>query len=239
MFQTHVSQAEHDRTGSRPETRERVLDAAERLFAERGFRATSIRDITAAARCNVAAVNYHFGGKVGLYREMFRRRLAALREQRVASIRSAMSEAGDRADLELVLRAFTRAFLEPHEEQSAGRGLVRLFSRELLDPHLRPGTLHREMVRPVEAVLTKAITSVHPVYDARAVRRCIHSLVAQLVHVVQMRNLPGVRRGPDRNDFAFPGVVNHVVRFSAEGIRACLGRSGAVRPGARRFRRLA
>src|SRR5207247_5993504 len=88
MFETSVSHAEDDRAGSRPETRERVLDAAERLFAERGFRATSIRDITAAARCNVAAVNYHFGGKVGLYREMFRRRLAALRERRVAGLRS-------------------------------------------------------------------------------------------------------------------------------------------------------
>jgi AcrR family transcriptional regulator len=57
-------------------TREQLLDAAERLFARRGFDATSVREITGAAACNLAAVNYHFGGKRALYREAFRRRLA-------------------------------------------------------------------------------------------------------------------------------------------------------------------
>src|SRR6266446_2870372 len=95
-------------------TRERLLDAAEKLFAARGFRATSVRDITAEAGCNLAAVNYHFGGKVNLYREMFHRRLGALREQRIASLRRALAAAGNRASLEMLLRAFTTAFLEPH-----------------------------------------------------------------------------------------------------------------------------
>ena len=49
--------------GSPDRTRARLLEAAERLFAERGFRATSVRALTSEARCNVASVNYHFGGK--------------------------------------------------------------------------------------------------------------------------------------------------------------------------------
>jgi len=52
------------------ETRDRVLKAAERLFAERGFKKVTVRDICRAARANVAAVNYHFGDKQGLYREV-------------------------------------------------------------------------------------------------------------------------------------------------------------------------
>src|SRR3989442_13609471 len=88
-------------TASPARTRERLLEAAERLFAERGFRATSVRALTSEAGCNVASVNYHFGGKEGLYREMFRRRLVALREQRIAGIRRAMDETGGRASLEL------------------------------------------------------------------------------------------------------------------------------------------
>ena len=50
-------------------TRQRILKAAERLFADRGYEETSIRAIVAKARVNQAAINYHFGGKDGLYRE--------------------------------------------------------------------------------------------------------------------------------------------------------------------------
>src|SRR6266850_6459065 len=95
-------------------TRERLLDAAEKLFAGRGFRATSVRHITAEAGCNLAAVNYHFGDKVGLYREMFHRRLGALRQRRIASLRRAVSDAGERATLEILSLALTPPFFEPH-----------------------------------------------------------------------------------------------------------------------------
>jgi AcrR family transcriptional regulator len=203
-------------------TRERLLDTAERLFAERGFRAVSVRVITSHAGCNIAAVNYYFGGKENLYREMFRRRLGALREQRISSIRLAMAEAGSGAGLELPLRAFTTAFLEPHLDQSGGRRLMRLFSRELLEPHLKSGTLQREVIEPVHRALVEAIQAVCPGLDARAARRSVHSLVAQLVHVVHMRNAPGILRGAGREDFSFPAVVDHIVRFSAAGIRGSL-----------------
>jgi AcrR family transcriptional regulator len=203
-------------------TRERLLEVAERLFAARGFRATSVRALTSEAGCNLASVNYHFRGKEGLYREMFRRRLVALREQRIAGLGRAMSEAGGEASLELVLRAFTTAFLEPHLDQSGGRRLMRLFSRELLEPHLTPGALQREMVEPVRRALTEAIQSACPGLDARSARRCVHSLVAQLVHVVQMRNAPGAMRDRELRDFSLAAAVGHIVRFSTAGIRACL-----------------
>ena len=208
---------------SRNGTRDRLLDAAERLYAARGFRATSVRAITAEAGCNVAAVNYYFGGKTGLYREMFRRRLGALREQRIWSIRRAMIRAGEGASLELPLRAFTMSFLEPHLDESGGRRWMKLISRELLDPHLAPGTFQREMVEPVQKALTDAIRPICRGLDARSARRCFHSLVAQLVHVVQMRHAPGAARGGHPDDFALAAVVDHIVRFSAAGFRAHFG----------------
>lgn len=55
-------------------TKERILDEAEALFAQRGYDAVSVREITNAARCNLAAVNYHFGNKKNLYLEVFRER---------------------------------------------------------------------------------------------------------------------------------------------------------------------
>jgi TetR/AcrR family transcriptional regulator, regulator of cefoperazone and chloramphenicol sensitivity len=202
--------------------RERLLDAAERLFAARGYRATSVRALTSEARCNLASVNYYFGGKEGLYRETFRRRLAALREQRIAGIRRAMmtGTVGD-PSLERTLRAFTNAFLEPHLDQSGGRRLIRLFSRELLDPHLKPGTLQREMVEPVRREMTGAIQAACRGIDARSARRCVHSLVAQLAHVVQMRNAPGSVRDLDFRGTSLAAAVDHIVRFTAAGVRAC------------------
>ncbi len=55
-------------------TKERILDTAEVLFAQKGYQAVSVREITSAARCNLAAVNYHFGKKENLYLEVFRSR---------------------------------------------------------------------------------------------------------------------------------------------------------------------
>ena len=59
------------------DTRERILLASQKLFAEKGFDATSVRDITTEAHCNVASVNYHFGDKEGLYRAMVKASPAA------------------------------------------------------------------------------------------------------------------------------------------------------------------
>src|SRR5215471_4836014 len=64
-------------------TRERIMKAAERLFAERGYDGTSIRAIVAKARVNQAAINYHFDGKDGLYREVLRAAFRALTEQQM------------------------------------------------------------------------------------------------------------------------------------------------------------
>ena len=66
-------------------TRDRILKAAERLFAERGYEGTSIRAIVARARVNQAAINYHFEGKEGLYREVLRAAFRGLTEHQLAS----------------------------------------------------------------------------------------------------------------------------------------------------------
>ena len=71
------------------ETRDRLLQASEQLFAARGFRDVTVRDICRAARANVAAVNYHFGDKLGLYREVLQVAIDAMRETNEAGQRAA------------------------------------------------------------------------------------------------------------------------------------------------------
>src|SRR5499427_5778412 len=64
-------------------TKDRILDAAEALFMEHGFEATSLRSITAAAGVNLAAVNYHFGSKEELFQAVLTRRLDPMNQERV------------------------------------------------------------------------------------------------------------------------------------------------------------
>ena len=200
-------------------TRERLLDASERLFAERGFRSASVRDITREASCNIAAVNYHFGGKANLYREVFLRRLRSLRKHRLDAIDSALSSAGQEATLEMLLQSFTTAFVAPMVEDSSGRFWVLLLAQELIDPQLPPATFQAEMIEPVEKAMVDALAQVCPELSRQDAALCLHSLVGQLVHAIHLqRCLP---TGDGR--WELPDLVAHAVRFSVAGIRALAG----------------
>ncbi len=103
------------------DTKKRILDAAEALFAERGFDATSMRAITAAAGVNLAAVNYHFGSKEALLRAIVAERLGTINERRLAMLDEGEAEAGDRpVPLEKVLRAFVEPVLRLGGDPAAG-----------------------------------------------------------------------------------------------------------------------
>lgn len=202
------------------QTRERLIRAAEALFARKGYARTSIRDITREASCNVAAVNYHFATKHNLYREMLARRIATLREQRISRLEQTVAEAGGKAALEAVLGSFAEAFLEPLVDESGGRMLMELMTRELLDPQLPPDFFLSEMILPVEEALTKAILATQTDIPRRKVRMCVHSFVAQLIHLVRIRRLIQLASQGKPMDFSLPELVSHVVQFSCAGIRA-------------------
>lgn len=101
-------------TGSRSQaTRDRILDAAERLFAVRGFHGVSVRDITGAAAVDVALANYHFGSKQGVLEAVVLRRAADLNDERLARLDAVLAAAGRRAPrLEDTIDAFTRPLLD-------------------------------------------------------------------------------------------------------------------------------
>jgi TetR/AcrR family transcriptional regulator, regulator of cefoperazone and chloramphenicol sensitivity len=203
------------------QTRERLLDAAESLFARRGYSGTSVRDITRSADCNVAAVNYHFRSKRNLYLEMFRRRLVAMREQRVASTQQALATARGPEALEVVLRAFADAFLQPLVATPDGRVLIELMAREMLDAQLPPEMFVAEVFGPVQQALTDALLRTTPSLDESHARLCVLSIVGQLLQVAHRS-----RRAahPGNKALELPPmaeVVEHVVRFSAAGVRAC------------------
>jgi len=91
----------------RVDTRDALLDAAERLFADVGIDGASLRSITTEAHANLASVNYHFGSKEGLVRAVLSRRFRPITEQRLAELDACEEAAGDgELGLDCVLRAF-------------------------------------------------------------------------------------------------------------------------------------
>src|SRR3954471_23137020 len=94
------------------ETRTRILNAAEELFMQHGFEGTSMRQLTAKAGANLAAVNYHFGSKNALVEAVFRRRLDPMNSARIAELERLERDAGGRPlTAEAIIRAFIGASL--------------------------------------------------------------------------------------------------------------------------------
>src|SRR6476660_2306183 len=85
-------------------TKDRILGAAEELFAAQGFASTSLRQVTSRADVNIAAVNYHFGSKDNLVNEVFRRRMDEMSAERLNALQQA--RAASPGELEPVLAAF-------------------------------------------------------------------------------------------------------------------------------------
>jgi len=209
-----------DETAEARETHERILDAAQKLFAEKGLDATSVRDITAEAECNVAAVNYHFGGKENLYLESFKAMLAPLRDQRLAMIGELM-EREPAPTLEEFLVTFAEGFLDPLVDESRGRMFMVFVSREILDPRLPTSVFLEEFIVPLVDRAAAALNRVGPLMAPNDAVMCVFSLIGQLLHAVKAHHLATHVDVPEAIPFDLTGFLEHFVRFSAGGIRAC------------------
>src|SRR5882672_5833805 len=103
------------------DTKVRILTAAESLFMERGYAATTLRMITAKAKVNLAAVNYHFGSKDALIREVFERRLGPLNSARIAHLDGLESGArGKPLTTEQIMEAIVTPALQVSKDPLGG-----------------------------------------------------------------------------------------------------------------------
>ncbi|MDP1635185.1 MAG: TetR/AcrR family transcriptional regulator [Gallionellaceae bacterium] len=119
-----------------PDTRERILDAAESLFVEHGFEATSMRTITGRAGVNLASVNYHFGSKDALIQEVFRRRLTWLNHERLRALDRVEAEAkGAALKPHQIVEAFFGVSLRmAADTEHGGHTFMRLLGRTYTEP---------------------------------------------------------------------------------------------------------
>jgi|SRR5687767_7287458 AcrR family transcriptional regulator len=118
------------------DTKTRILDAAEQLFMEHGFEATSLRSLTAAASVNLAAVNYHFGSKEELFQAVLTRRLDPMNQERIELLERVEREAaGKPMSCEKILFAMLIPALRlARDEQRGGKNFLRLVGRAYADP---------------------------------------------------------------------------------------------------------
>src|SRR5437763_10558253 len=111
----------------RTDTKQRILDSAERLFAQHGFEATSLRNIIADAKVNLAAIHYHFHSKEALLDAVILRRLGPVNQKRLELLDGCERSAPDgRPDLEAVLEAFIAPAFRVGSDPNSGQIFVRL-----------------------------------------------------------------------------------------------------------------
>jgi AcrR family transcriptional regulator len=229
-FSTKVVKSENEPPGGTPKSNDdktlrndaeaRLLDTAEKLFAENGYDATSIRDITNNAKCNVAAVNYHFRNKQNLYNEVFHRRMTVMRDVRLAAIDNVMSQTPRQPTLTELIHAFSTAFLEPLLNKTTGRMFLKLIVREMNDPRLPKDMFVKEIVTPTLTALGKALTEICPHLDQKQITLSIISIVGQLIHVIRIREMMETGQFVSLPELGLPEIIDHIVEFSTSGIQA-------------------
>lgn len=199
--------------------RERILDAAELVFSNKGFAASTVREITSKAECNLAAVNYHFGNKENLYLEVFRRRLMLLRDERVAEINKVMTQERNSLTLEKLLKAFADAFLLPLINKTIRQNLMKLMMYEMLEPHLPKQMFAEEVAIPTLNAFGKAIKKIYPELNDRMIFMHVVSIIGQLMHTVHLNEMFQEETSMNMQMPSLDEMMNHIVEFSAAGIR--------------------
>ncbi len=205
-------------------TRDRILDTAERLFAEKGFDGVSVREITSRAGCNVASVSYYFGSKKELYLTVFRERLARRAKKVQASFWRELQDTVEPSS-EHIIRALARAFLKsPFSEQE--RVLHhKLIAREVSRPTEAFEIFHKEVVSPfVEALLSLLKRHIKGVKTKEEQVLYVLSIIAQVMHFNLSRNMLTSVTGKRLDEPFVDRLIEHIVQFSLYGIKGERGK---------------
>jgi len=189
-------------------TRESLLAAAERLFAEHGIGNASLRAITREAGANLASVHYHFGSKEALVRAVFARRVGPLNRQRLALLDDCERDAGDGgADLACVVRAFVGPFVRMMSNPDPGlRDFTHLVGRAFTHPDAEPRRLLVEELREVRERFLAALGATLPELSAGELTWRFHFMIGALGHIAAGRGV-----------LAEDPVIGHDPIFAPEG----------------------
>lgn len=208
-------------------TRERLVSAASRLFAEHGFKNVSVREICSEAGANVAAVNYHFEDKLGLYREVVGRAIAAIRDISEATI-----FAPEGAPPEERLRHYVRAYVprlagrDPRVDAARVAWIHKLMRHETSEPTPLAPWIAEQALAPRINYLSRLVAEMLGCEPADPrVSRCVIGIQAQCLFYAPDKFRETAFAGWPPTTAELAAAAEHIVEFSLAGIRriAALG----------------
>ncbi len=203
------------------DTKERILDVAERLFAEHGFADTSLRMITAEASVNLAAVNYHFQSKDALILAVIARRMGPLNERRLALLDAVEAKAGAGP---LRLEDILGAFFEPLFHGGAPCLVNPNFGRLLGRLYIEPGDLFERLFQrqlaPLRDRFLRAAQRALPDLPLEEMFWRMHFLIGAMAHTMAgLHHIKATSNG--LVDLTDPdAILERLIAFSAAGFRA-------------------
>lgn len=197
-------------------TRARLIEAAAMVFAEHGFQAATIREICTRAGANLAAVNYHFRDKAGLYLAVLRHSLSAggQPEPRDAAMRASTPEEG----LRLMISAMLRRM---HSPTTGPACHFRIMAHEMAQPTEALPRVVEEIMRPNYAALRDLLSRLlGKAPDDDVTRLYAHSIIGQVVHYAHAGPViallwPDLRMTAETLD----AVAAHIGDFSLNAIK--------------------
>ena len=198
-------------------TKDRILHAAEELFAQQGFASTSLRQVTSRADVNIAAVNYHFGSKDNLVNEVFRRRMDEMSAQRLEALKVATRNA--HGQLEPVLAAFVEPALAMAQDRHGGGAFIRVIARAYAESNEGLRKFLSEQYGHVLREFAKAIDACVPGLGKEELYRRLDFLSGALTYAMAdfglIKRPSGVSDSQHRQRAAAA-----LIRFAAAGFKA-------------------
>lgn len=205
------------------ETKERILDAAEQLFAEKGFEAASLRDITQEAGANVAAVNYHFRSKEELIEAVFARWFETINRERIAMLRQHQELAApEPVSLENVLRSLLFPCVDACVLNERRGNFRRLLGRIYSAPNLFDRRSFHAQFHELMGHFGPAFVAVLPngLYPETFWR--MHFVIGSMIHALHNAEEVEMSSGGMVPTSDFAVVREYLVTFAAAALRAPL-----------------
>jgi len=200
-------------------TPERILQAAERLFSERGIGDVSLREITTAAGVNSAAAHYHFGSKDAVLEELFARRARPIADRREQLLGELKLDRQGRPVLEDVLRAFLQPALDLLNTPE-GVAFTRLRARMVFESQeIRSRVMGKAFDR-TNAMALEALAKALPKLPAKDLYWRFHFTLASMVYTMaRPGRIESLTKG-DIDTYDAKAALDQMVRFVAAGFRA-------------------
>jgi AcrR family transcriptional regulator len=199
------------------DTRAVLLKCAEKLFFSHGYEDVSIRQITTAAGTNVAAINYHFNGKINLYREILTQHLDEIAHEKLAMLEE-LDDQHPAANLEQILRTYVRSYFDSFLTSRDNDRLLLTIYREMGPDAVASDLVETRLIRPIHQTFQETILKACPELNEEHASFCVSSITGQVLHFIRGREILRKIRNPDQHQTFIEDAIHHITQFSLRGI---------------------